>query len=130
MAVFLFSLIGLPLTAGFAGKLLLFLGAFTAPTDTRDAEPVPDPGGGRGGERGDRGVLLPAGDRGDVPALADPPAADSRAVPTLLAAVVLAGCNAVLRGLPEPLAKAARNAAPVPEIPRDGPLNERSGRSR
>ena len=34
MAVFLFSLIGLPLTAGFVGKLLLFVGAFTAPTDT------------------------------------------------------------------------------------------------
>ncbi|HEY1187004.1 MAG TPA: NADH-quinone oxidoreductase subunit N, partial [Gemmata sp.] len=34
MTVFLFSLIGLPLTAGFAGKLLLFLGAFSAPTGT------------------------------------------------------------------------------------------------
>lgn len=32
MAVGLFSLIGLPLTAGFAGKLLLFVGAFDAPT--------------------------------------------------------------------------------------------------
>jgi len=32
MALFLFSLIGLPLTAGFAGKLLLFLGALAAPT--------------------------------------------------------------------------------------------------
>ena len=31
MAVFLFSLIGLPLTAGFAGKFLLFVGAFDAP---------------------------------------------------------------------------------------------------
>jgi NADH-quinone oxidoreductase subunit N len=31
MAVFLFSLIGLPLTAGFAGKLLLFLSAFEVP---------------------------------------------------------------------------------------------------
>jgi NADH-quinone oxidoreductase subunit N len=30
MAVFLFSLIGIPLTAGFAGKLLLFSGAITA----------------------------------------------------------------------------------------------------
>ena len=33
MAVFLFSLIGLPLTAGFAGKLLLFVGAFDAPVE-------------------------------------------------------------------------------------------------
>ncbi len=31
MAVLLLSLIGMPLTAGFAGKLLLFLGAFDAP---------------------------------------------------------------------------------------------------
>ena len=39
-----------------------------------DAEPVPDPGGRRGGERGDRRVLLPAGGRRDVPADAAPPA--------------------------------------------------------
>jgi NADH-quinone oxidoreductase subunit N len=31
MALFLFSLIGLPLTAGFAGKLMLFLGALAVP---------------------------------------------------------------------------------------------------
>jgi NADH-quinone oxidoreductase subunit N len=31
MAIFLFSLIGIPLTAGFAGKLLLFLGALSVP---------------------------------------------------------------------------------------------------
>src|SRR5436305_10078155 len=36
MAVFMFSLIGLPLTAGFAGKLLLFVGAIDAPTDTSE----------------------------------------------------------------------------------------------
>ena len=34
MAIFLFSLIGLPLTAGFVGKFLLFVGAFSAPSDT------------------------------------------------------------------------------------------------
>jgi len=34
LAIFLFSLIGLPLTAGFVGKLMLFLGAFDVPTDT------------------------------------------------------------------------------------------------
>lgn len=33
MALFLFSLIGLPLTAGFAGKLLLFFGAMATPAD-------------------------------------------------------------------------------------------------
>jgi NADH-quinone oxidoreductase subunit N len=32
MAVFLFSLIGIPLTAGFTGKLLVFLGAMAVPT--------------------------------------------------------------------------------------------------
>ena len=34
MMIFLFSLIGLPLTAGFAGKFLLFVGTFSAPSDT------------------------------------------------------------------------------------------------
>jgi NADH-quinone oxidoreductase subunit N len=33
MALFMFSLIGIPLTAGFAGKMLLFMGALTAPTE-------------------------------------------------------------------------------------------------
>ncbi|MCU0704281.1 MAG: NADH-quinone oxidoreductase subunit N [Fimbriiglobus sp.] len=35
MAVFLFSLIGLPLTAGFVGKFNLFVAAFEVPTDTK-----------------------------------------------------------------------------------------------
>lgn len=34
MAVFLFSLIGMPLTAGFAGKMLLFWGALSVPDTT------------------------------------------------------------------------------------------------
>ena len=34
LAVFLFSLIGMPLTAGFAGKFLLFFGAFDVPAET------------------------------------------------------------------------------------------------
>jgi NADH-quinone oxidoreductase subunit N len=33
MGIFLLSLIGLPLTAGFVGKLLLFLGALNAPAE-------------------------------------------------------------------------------------------------
>jgi NADH-quinone oxidoreductase subunit N len=37
MTLFLFSLIGIPLTAGFAGKLLLFWGALRVPADTTDA---------------------------------------------------------------------------------------------
>lgn len=35
MGVFLFSLIGLPLTAGFIGKFNLFVAAFEVPTDTK-----------------------------------------------------------------------------------------------
>jgi NADH-quinone oxidoreductase subunit N len=38
MTLFLFSLIGMPLTAGFLGKLLLFLGAVSVP-DMPDAQP-------------------------------------------------------------------------------------------
>jgi NADH-quinone oxidoreductase subunit N len=34
LAIFLFSMIGLPLTAGFVGKFLLFLGVLGAPSDT------------------------------------------------------------------------------------------------
>lgn len=38
MAVFMFSMIGLPLTAGFAGKMLLFVGAFNVPSTGAMAE--------------------------------------------------------------------------------------------
>ena len=114
--MFLFSLIGLPLTAGFAGKLLLFVGAFTAPADTADdAEPVPDPGGDRGGERGGRRRTTTCGCSG-VMYLRTPlrPAPRLRAVPTFVAAVALAGGTLVFGVYPEPLARAARKAAPVP----------------
>ncbi len=69
MAVFLFSLIGLPLTAGFVGKFLLFVGAFSAPSDT--------PAMGNlyqimavfaAVNAADRCLLLPTRDRRDVPA--------------------------------------------------------------
>jgi NADH-quinone oxidoreductase subunit N len=36
MALFLFSLIGMPLTAGFAGKFLIFMGALGIPTEKPD----------------------------------------------------------------------------------------------
>jgi NADH-quinone oxidoreductase subunit N len=39
MALFLFSLIGIPLTAGFTGKLLLLMGAMSAPTTTSWTDP-------------------------------------------------------------------------------------------
>jgi NADH-quinone oxidoreductase subunit N len=41
MALFMFSLIGLPLTAGFAGKFLLFLGALDVPTVDTTGNPYP-----------------------------------------------------------------------------------------
>lgn len=45
MAVFLFSLIGLPLTAGFVGKFLLFMGALTVPAEAASpTSPVPPMG--------------------------------------------------------------------------------------
>jgi NADH-quinone oxidoreductase subunit N len=38
MALFLFSLIGIPLTAGFMGKLFLFLSALSVPVDIAGEE--------------------------------------------------------------------------------------------
>jgi NADH-quinone oxidoreductase subunit N len=118
MAVFLFSLIGLPLTAGFAGKLMLFVGAFTAPSDTPAMQ--------------NRYQILAvvAAVNAAVAAyyylrvvgvmyLRTPlrPLAGSRAVPTLLASVVLAVATLVFGIYPQPLAKAARKCAPVPQLP-------------
>jgi NADH-quinone oxidoreductase subunit N len=39
MALFLFSLIGLPLTGGFMGKLFLFMGALGVPPMTQEGAP-------------------------------------------------------------------------------------------
>ena len=41
----------------------------------------------------------------------------SRAVPTLLAAVALAGATLFFGVYPQPLNKAARKTAPVPQVP-------------
>jgi NADH-quinone oxidoreductase subunit N len=115
MAVFLLSLIGLPLTAGFAGKLLLFVGAFTAPADTPTMRNLY--------------VLLAviAAVNSAVAAVyylrvlgvmylrtALRPAPRLRAVPTFMAAAALAGVTLVFGVWPEPLVRAARKAAPVP----------------
>ena len=119
MAVFLLSLIGLPLTAGFAGKLMLFVGAFTAPSDTPTMRNLY--------------VLLAviAAVNSAIAAvyylrglgvmyLRTPlrPAPRPRAVPTFMAVVALAGFTLVFGVWPEPLVKAARNAAPVPAAAR------------
>jgi NADH-quinone oxidoreductase subunit N len=118
MAVFLFSLIGLPLTAGFAGKLLLFVGAFTAPADSaamRNLYQVMAVAAAVNAAIGAYYYLRVVG----VMYLRTPlrPLVGSRAVPTLLASVVLAGATLFYGLYPQPLVKAARNAAPVPQVP-------------
>lgn len=118
MAVFLFSLIGLPLTAGFVGKLLLIVGAFTAPSDTpvmRHLYQVLAAVMAVNAAVGAYYYLRVIG----VMYLRTPlrPPVSSRAVPTLLAAVVLAVATLVFGFYPEPLTRAARRAAPVPPAP-------------
>jgi NADH-quinone oxidoreductase subunit N len=118
MAVFLFSLIGLPLTAGFVGKLLLFVGSFTAPADTptmRNLYQVMAVVAAVNAAIGAYYYLRVVG----VMYLRTPlrPLASSRAVPTLLASVVLAVATLFFGLYPQPIAKAARKAAPVPQVP-------------
>ena len=118
MAVFLFSLIGLPLTAGFAGKFMLFLGAFTAPSDTpamRGLYQLMAAVAAVNAAVGAYYYLRVVG----VMFLRTPlrPLARSRAVPTLLAAVALALGTVFFGVYPEPIRKAASKAAPVPAIP-------------
>lgn len=118
MAVFLFSLIGLPLTAGFAGKLLLFAGAFTAPADTasmRNLYQMLAVIAAINSAVGAYYYLRVVG----VMYLRTPlrPLVGSRAVPTLLASVVMAGATLFFGVYPQPLVNAARKAAPIPELP-------------
>jgi NADH-quinone oxidoreductase subunit N len=122
MAVFLFSLIGMPLTAGFAGKLLLFVGAFTAPADTatmRNLYQVLAVVAAVNAAIGAYYYLRVVG----VMYLRTPlrPLVGSRAVPTLVASAVLAGATLVFGVYPQPLLNAARHAAPVPQLPVPAP---------
>lgn len=115
MAVFLFSLIGLPLTAGFAGKLLLFVGAVGSPAGTpamRDLYQILAVVMAVNAAVGAYYYLRVIG----VLYLRSPirPPADSRAVPTLAAVVALAAFTVVFGVYPQPLVQAARDAAPVP----------------
>jgi NADH-quinone oxidoreductase subunit N len=117
MAVFLFSLIGLPLTAGFAGKLLLFVGAFTAPADTatmRNLYRILAVVAAVNAAIGAYYYLRVVG----VMYLRDAlrPITASRAVPTYVAALTLAVATLFFGVYPQPLMKAARRAAPVPEF--------------
>lgn len=118
MAVFLFSMIGLPLTAGFAGKLLLFVGALTAPADTssmRDLYLWMAVFAAVNAAVGAYYYLRVVG----VMFLRTPlrPLGRSKAVPTFLAAVALAGGTLFFGVYPEPIRKAAQKAAPVPAAP-------------
>ena len=117
MAVFLFSLIGLPLTAGFIGKLMLFLGAFTAPTGSSMGRlyQVMAVAAAVNAAIGAYYYLRVVG----VMYLRAPlrPLPGSRAVPTLVASIVMAVATLFFGIYPQPLANAARKAAPVPQIP-------------
>ena len=115
MALFLFSLIGMPLTAGFTGKLLIFLGAMAVEGDR--TAPVPLVGGHRRGQRGHRRLVLPADHRQDV--LADPGgAARSRRSWAGLATLWICAALTLAFGIyPEPLRRAAAHAAIADKSP-------------
>jgi NADH-quinone oxidoreductase subunit N len=118
MAVFLFSLIGLPATAGFAGKFLLFVGALTAPVETpamRNLYALLAVIAAVNAAVGAYYYLRVVG----VMFLRTPlrPLASSRAAPPFAAALALAAATLALGVYPEPLRKAASAAAPVPAVP-------------
>jgi NADH-quinone oxidoreductase subunit N len=117
MAIFLFSLIGLPLTAGFIGKFLLFIGVFSAPSNTTAMRNLYQALAVIAAINAAVGAVYYLRVIG-VMYLRSPirPAASSRAAPTLLAIVVLAGLTLVFGIYPQPLTQASRQAAPVPPI--------------
>ena len=117
MSVFLLSLIGMPLTAGFNGKLLLFFGAFETPTTT----PMKD---------FYRYLTLIAAVNSAIAAvyylrtlgvmfLRTPlqPADPAKGYAALLAAVLCAVGTLGFGVYPKPLVDAARKAAPMPTVP-------------
>jgi NADH-quinone oxidoreductase subunit N len=117
LTVLLCSFIGLPATLGFAGKLLLFVGAFTAPGEVsvvRNLYQLLALIAAVNAAVGAYYYLRVVG----VMYLRTPlrPLASSRAVPTLLTAVALAGATLVLGIYPEPIRRAASKAAPVPPV--------------
>ncbi len=113
LSVLLFSLIGLPLTAGFAGKLLLFLSAFDAPATgpMRNMDPVLAVIAAVNAAVGAVYYLRIIG----VMYLRSPlrPGGPARGRPTLAAAVVCAALTVVFGIYPKPLVEAARAAVPI-----------------
>jgi NADH-quinone oxidoreductase subunit N len=113
MAIFLFSLIGLPLTVGFYGKLLLFIGAFNAPRNTEgmgNLYLVLAVVAAVNAAIGAYYYLRVIG----VMYLRTPlrPVIGSRAYPTLAAIVALAAATVFFGIYSNPLEQAARNASP------------------
>jgi NADH-quinone oxidoreductase subunit N len=119
VAILLFSFIGLPLTAGFVGKFLLFLGAMGAPTDSTSMRELY------------RTLAVVAAVNAAIGAIyylrvigvmylrtALRPPARSKAYCAWFATVALAGLTLFFGFYPQPLVKAARKAAPVPAITR------------
>jgi NADH-quinone oxidoreductase subunit N len=118
LAVFLFSLIGLPLTAGFIGKFNLFVAAFEVPTTTK--------------MQGMYQILaVVAVVNAAVSAvyylrvlsvmfLRAPlkPAAPSRSYPQLLVALLCAAATVVFGCFPQPLLDLTAKAAPLPSTPK------------
>ncbi len=118
MAIFLFSLIGLPPTAGFFGKMFLFIGAFTAPTNTSNMGNLYQLLAVIAAINAAIGAYYYLRVIG-VMYLRTPlrPLPSSRAIPTLIASVVLAVGTLFFLGYSEPLTKATRKAVPIPAIP-------------
>lgn len=118
MAIFLFSLIGMPPTAGFIGKMLLFIGAFTAPSDNTSMGGLYQLMAAIAAVNAAIGAYYYLRVIG-VMYLRTPlrPLISSRAAPTFLSVVVLAVATLFFMSYSEPLSRAARKAAPVPELP-------------
>lgn len=117
MAVFLFSLLGLPLTAGFVGKFLLFVGAMGAPLESasmRNLYQVLAIVAAVNAAIGAVYYLRVIGVMYLRTALHPP--GKSGAYAAWLAAVLLAALTLVFGFYPQPIVKAARKAAPIPAI--------------
>jgi NADH-quinone oxidoreductase subunit N len=117
MAVFLFSLIGLPLTAGFVGKFLLFVGAMGAPPDSasmRNLYQVLAVVAAINAAIGAVYYLRVVGVMYLRTAIRPP--VRSKAYCAWMMAIILAALTLVFGFYPQPIVKAARKAAPLPAI--------------
>jgi len=122
LGVFMLSMIGLPLTAGFVGKFMLFLGAMNAPTDSPSMGNLYQI------------LVVVAAVNAAIGAIyylrvvgvmylrtALRPAPKTRAIGASFAALILAAATLILGFYPQPLVKAARKAAPIPALEAPSP---------